>query len=209
MPENVTGIPAPLNASSLPAGLTEPLRRTPAAVSLFDPQPEIRIATPKDQKFIDSLALKYARNVGFLPRPALDWYIEAGCVRLVLENGLPAGYFLSRMFLRWNAAIRPITQTAICFDAQRMHLGAALVADAEESSCQAGQMALAAHVRDGLEANAFFEALGFEKICQLDPRAARRKLINVWRKQLTPLRPTWFTSPPAVAGHTARKVIHP
>lgn len=177
----------------------------PESQQIIIPCTPIRIATTKDKAFVDDLAIRFSNAVGFIPGVALDWYISAGCVRLGLENGEPAGYILSRNYFRWNIAMRPITQAAVCMDAQRRHIGLGLLADLENDAREAGQIAVQACCREGLESNAFWQAAGFEKICLLDPQAARRRLINVWRKQITPHRPAWFAVPPPVAGYRAKK----
>lgn len=166
-----------------------------------------RIATLGDQRYIDALAKKFSNEVGFLPRTALEAYIAMGGVELALENGEPAGYILSRGYLRWNIAMRPITQAAVQFDAQRRHLGLELVARAEAHAREVGQIAIQACCREGLDANDFWQAAGFRKICRLDPRSQRNRQIIVWRKSLNDHIPPWFILPPPVHGYRARKAV--
>lgn len=166
---------------------------------------ECRIATAADKLYIDSLAKKFSNEVGFLPNVALEAYIAMGGVQLGLENGEPAGYILSRGYLRWNIALRPITQAAVQFDAQRRHLGLELVHRAENDARDVGQIAIQACCREGLDANDFWKAAGFREICRLDPRSARGRNIIVWRKPLTAHIPPWFILPPPVHGYRAKK----
>lgn len=168
---------------------------------------EIRIATNHDHLYIDALAKKFSNAVGFIPNAALEKYIELGGVQIGLENGEPAGYILSRGYLRWCIAMRPITQAAVQFDAQRRHVGLELVARAEAHAREAGQIAIQACCREGLAANDFWKAAGFREICQLNPRAARKKQIIVWRKPLSNHIPPWFVLPPPVHGYRARKSV--
>jgi N-acetylglutamate synthase-like GNAT family acetyltransferase len=165
----------------------------------------LRVATPADHTFIRSLARKFSNEIGFIPDTARDWYVDAGRVTLALENGDPAGYLLGRDSLRWNRSIRPITQAAIHFDAQRRHNGLTLVAATEAAAREAGQVVTQANCREGIDANDFWRIAGYECIARLDPANARGKMINVWRKQLTDFRPIWFESPPPVAGYLARR----
>lgn len=177
-------------------------------VQILLPQPStLRIASPQDMSFVRSLAREFSNEVGFIPQQALDWYIDAGGVNLVLENGEPAGYLLGRDQLRWNIAIRPIFQAAIHFDAQRRHHGLALVNAREDAAREAGQVALQACCREGLEANEFWRLAGFEEICRLDPSNSRGKNVVCWRKQITEHRPAWFTVPPPVSGYRKRTSV--
>lgn len=173
---------------------------------LFEPARQLLIAGAGHSRFIADLQRKHANEIGFLPHQATAWYIEAGCVRIAIENGEPAGMLLGREKFRWQPAMRGIFQAAICFDAQRRHHGLALVEATAEDAREAGQMALQACCREGLEANEFWRIAGFQEICRLDPSAARRRQIIVWRKPLhDTYRPAWFSVPPPVAGHKARK----
>jgi hypothetical protein len=169
--------------------------------------PTIRIATPREKLFILDLARKFSNQLGFIPAVALDWYLDNALITEVMENDTPAGYLLGRPSLRWNRAIRPITQAAVCFDAQRRHLGLALIAHAQVQALAAGQIAIQANCREGIDANEFWLAAGFQLICKLDPNNARGKAVNCWRKLLGTTRPAWFDLPPQYAGHRARKVV--
>lgn len=173
----------------------------------FQPQltSEIRQATEADRLFVDSLQKKFSKQLGFIPDAALDWYLSAGRILLTLENEEPAGYVLGREYLRWNFSIRPITQAAVCFDAQRRHIGLALVNRTEADARRVGQVALQACCAEGLDANEFWKAAGFVEICRLKPDNARKRQIIVWRKLLIAWEPTWFRAPPPVHGTRARK----
>lgn len=172
---------------------------------LFIPSKSIVIADADDLQFILHLQRKHSNALGFLPTPAIDWYINNSRVLLGRENDTEAGYLLGRTHLRWNHGIRPITQAAVAMDAMRRHLGLAMLQRTETAAREAGQLALQASCREGLDANEFWKAAGFEEICRLQPHNARRKLMIVWRKQITPVRPDWFNVPPPVAGWKAKR----
>lgn len=104
--------------------------------------------------------------------------------------------------------MRPITQAAIAFDAQRRHNGLALIASEAAAAREAGQVALQAMCRSDLDANDFWNAAGFEKIGEYDPKNARKKTMICWRRRLITAVPTWYHQLPPVAGHKARKVTH-
>lgn len=164
--------------------------------ALLLPSKEVRPATPADLSFILQLQKRFSNELGFLPKIALEWYLENHRVLLATENDEPAGYVLGRDLLRWNPAIRPITQAAIQFDAQRRGAGLALVRRTEDEGREAGQVATQACCREGIDANDFWQLAGYEKICQLTPQTKRNQPMNIWRKQLTIFRPEWFTLPP-------------
>jgi hypothetical protein len=166
---------------------------------------QVVLATAADLPFIVQLQRYHSNAVGHLPTPALAWYLDAGRVYLTLENDEPAGYILGRDSLRWCRACRPITQAAIDFQAQRQHLGLALVTQAARDAIEAGQVALQAMCRDDLDANHFWKAAGFRLIGTYDPANARQKTVNCWRLPLMNFRPTWFNVMPPVAGWKARR----
>jgi N-acetylglutamate synthase-like GNAT family acetyltransferase len=167
---------------------------------------QIRLATHKDLRFVEHLQKRFTNQIGFIPRAAVENLIDWRLCTIALENGAPAGMLLGRDRLRWNIAIRPITQAAIDFDAQRRHNGLALVSEVQNAARSAGQLALQCCCREGLEANEFWRAAGFEEVCRLDPQSARGRKVICWRKLVLPhVRPAWFLIPPPVSGHKARK----
>lgn len=168
---------------------------------------EIRRATPADQHFIEHLARVHTNALGFIPRVGLEAYIERGHVELATENGQPAGYLLGRPSFRWQPLMCPITQAAICYDAQRRHHGLSLVDERAAAALSRRQLALQAICREGLDANTFWKEAGFEEIGRLHPWTARNRDLIVWRKLLTHTRPAWFDFMPPVAGHKARRTI--
>lgn len=166
---------------------------------------QIRTATLKDLKFVDDLQKKHAKCVSFLPAVALEKYITQGKVKLASENGDPCGYFLGNERLTYEPRIRPIFQTAIAFDAQRRAHGMALVELAGRSALDNGQMVLQANCREGLEANEFWLAAGFQPIAKIYHFASRGRWLICWRKALTPSEPRWMRRlPPIAGGHAMR-----
>lgn len=161
---------------------------------------EIRTATPADLNFVLHLARQFSNNVGFIPRSAIDEYLDRQAITIAFENGQPAGYLLGNPRLKWQPALRPISQAAIAYDAQRRRHGYALIAKLETEARAAGQAGLQAICRTDLEANLFWQAAGFVKICHLRPDTARKRDLIVWRKPLIKKLPLWFAQPPKRAG---------
>jgi N-acetylglutamate synthase-like GNAT family acetyltransferase len=161
----------------------------------------IRIATTDDLTYINSLMRKHAGAVGFMPFAGLEWLIQRQLIKIALENGEPAGYLLGRKQYRWAPLMRPITQAAIQYDAQRRHLGSALVKLIEADARAAGQIALQCCCAADLDANQFWSAEGFKPICWLTPDNARKRPVICWRKPLASRLPLWFAQPPPRSGH--------
>lgn len=170
---------------------------------------QLRIAGPGDLQYVIALSKKFTNEIGFLPRAALDWYLQNSRITFALENGEPCGFILGRKSLRWNRSLRPITQAAIQFDAQRRSHGLAVVQHTADMALLAGQQALQAMCRDGLDSNEFWQIAGFIKIGSYLPGNARAKQINCWRKPLQHNRPAWFEVMPPVAGWKGKRVNEP
>lgn len=178
----------------------------PSPQPVFVPAPgQIRTATAADLKFVDSLQRKFANCVGFLPKVAIENLTEAGHVRLAMQNGDGAGYILSRPRLRWQPAMRSITQACVAMDAQRRSHGLALLATIEAESRRNGLLAIQACCAVGLDSNEFWRAAGFLPIVHMRPANVRGREIICWRKPLSNMLPPWFAMPPELAGHRAKR----
>lgn len=179
----------------------------------FVPFPElgrnapIVLATPADLSFVTGLQKKYSGALGFLPHAALEWYINAGRVTLARENTEHAGYLLGRAAFRWQPLMRPITQAAVCMDAQRRQLGLRLVARVVEQATAAHQVAVQAMCAADLDSVAFWRAAGFHEIGRYSPVNARNRQMICFRRSLVPAVPQWFNAMPPIAGWKGRKVI--
>jgi N-acetylglutamate synthase-like GNAT family acetyltransferase len=166
----------------------------------------IRLAEAQDALFVRHLQKIHSNAIGFISNEATAWYIDNARCRIALENEEPAGMLLGRAAFRWNVALRPITQAAVDFSAQRRHIGLQLVEAEAIDAREAGQVALQACCREGLEANAFWQAAGFVEVCRLQPSSSRGRVVICWRKSLLPLfTPAWFLIPPPVSGYRAKR----
>lgn len=166
-----------------------------------------RVATLNDLPFVMHLQRKFSNQVGFLPKVAIETYIQLGCVMIATENEDNAGYILGRPSLRWNRQISPITQACVAMDARRRSLGLAMLLQRETVCLLRKQTAIQAMCREGLEANEFWRAAGFTEISRTDPSNARQKLIICWRRILTDNPGPELLQPPPYAGPRARKTI--
>lgn len=183
-------------------------KRTLAKQALQAAQPTpIRPATLADLRFVTHVQKRFTDQLGFLPTPALEWYLANNGVTIANENDTAAGYLLGRPRLRWQPLMRPIYQAAVLMDAQRRHHGLQLLAVVEAAAIAAGQIALQANCAAGLDANEFWAAAGFKPIAHLTPANVRGRDVICWRKPLTRSIPPWFVQLPDRAGHHAAKPV--
>jgi N-acetylglutamate synthase-like GNAT family acetyltransferase len=199
---NPTILPPASGESPVPRGTSAGPETSPPGRAI---SPTIRRARPQDLKFLSHLQKKYSNELGFLPTAALQWYVEQQRVGVVLENNEPAGYVLGRTHYKYQPLMRPITQTAIAFDARRRHLGMALIQRVEQHARDERQMAMQAICAENLDANDFWLALGFEHVTTFGGQNTRGRALHVWRKCVTKTRPDWFTTPPPDPGQRRRK----
>lgn len=186
---------------------------SPPAIEFSRPAPpdgrsNVRIATPADLSFVKHLQKRFSNQLGFLPTAAIEWYLSAGRVTLVLENQEPAGYLLGRRRLRCLPAVVPITQAAVCFDAQRRAHGVELVNAAAAAAAADGRTMLQAWCRSDLEANDFWAAVGFTAIALRRPPTSRGLPLILWRRPLSTAAFPSLLHLPTAAGHQARRTSH-
>lgn len=166
-----------------------------------NPENKIRLATLADLSYVTSLAKTFSNQIGFIPKCGIEQYLEKSAVLLATENDSPAGFLVGNPALIWQPLLRPISQAAIQFDAQRHSHGRQLVELVADLARSAGQIGIQANCREDLDANAFWHAAGFIKICYMQPRNARQKTVICWRKPLVKKLPLWFAAPPKRAGY--------
>lgn len=163
-------------------------------------------ATPADLAFVLALQKKHSGSLGFLPTAALSWYIENKRVTLARENTEHAGYLLGRSHFRWQPLMRPITQAAVCMDAQRRKLGLRLVDQVVEQATLAGQYAVQAMCAADLDSVEFWKAAGFREIGRYSPDNKRNRAMICFRRPLTQASPAWFNVMPPLAGWKGKRL---
>lgn len=170
-------------------------------------QSHIRTATATDLNYVVHLQKKYTDQLGFLPTAALDAWINRNCVKIIEENGHPAGYILARHRLNSARWCRPLTQVAVAMDAQRRHNGLELLRSVATDAY--GQLfeALQCWVAADIEAVQFFTAAGFVQIGERRPQNARQRPLLLFRYSLQPNQPADFYKLPAIAGARPRRLI--
>jgi N-acetylglutamate synthase-like GNAT family acetyltransferase len=170
--------------------------------------PSIRPATLADLPYVLNLQKRYTNEVGFLPTAAISAWIERGGVQLVLENNDPAGYVIARPRLNTARWCRPLSQVAVAMDAQRRHLGLALVRHVEQLAYGDLLEATQCWVADDIEAGDFFRAAGFVPIATRTPQNRRQRSLTLMRHALQSSTPADFFTIPPIAGCRPRRILN-
>ncbi len=130
--------------------------------------------------FVDGLQKKNAEALSFYPKQVFEREAGKGRLFLGLLNGEPCGY----LYVGASGKDVKCHQVCIQYDARRRLYGAAIVAVMEHyaEECKASSITL----RCGfdLDANQFWESLGYQCIAHQAGGVRRMRTINVWRKQL-------------------------
>lgn len=138
----------------------------------------VALARSQDLAYVVHLQKKFGQAIGFLPRAALSEKIELQRIWIARENGQPAGY------LHHGTLATPevrIFQAAIQYDARRRRLAAGLVEHFVCRAQAAGAYGVSLRCLAHLDANEFWEAVGFRRIAS-EPGAKGR--LNVWTRDL-------------------------
>lgn len=153
----------------------------------IQPKRTLTLATPQDLAYVVHLQRLWSNQVGFLPRSALDRYIDSHQTLLVKENGQHAGY------LNWTVArngLLRFIQVAIDPPLLRTALGTKLVQHTEDAARRNNCSLIRFQCRTDLFANHAWSALGFRPTALYQRPTARRKPCIEWTKLL--IDPTHF-----------------
>jgi N-acetylglutamate synthase-like GNAT family acetyltransferase len=164
----------------------------------------VTIATAADLSFVLDLQRRFANALGFLPRQAVEEYVRRGRIFIAQDNNQEAGFVLSAQRLRCAPHVQPITQTAIAFDAQRRHLGRSLIDHLAAEALNGGRSMLQAWCRANLEANHFWQSLGFTAVGVRRPLTVRKQPLILWRLPLNDHGRRMLPLLPTAAGYRAR-----
>jgi ribosomal protein S18 acetylase RimI-like enzyme len=202
-----TNTATPTQAPLPPAAeITLQIAETPPPavhLSITADRPAVRIASTADMSFVLSLQRRFSNELGFLPSAAIDWYISHGRVTLSDVNDQDAGYLLGRAALRSQPWTRPLTQTAVCMDAQRRDTGRSLVEQAAVDATAAGQHLLQAWCRIDIPAMAFWRSIGFSAVAIRRPPTTRGHPLILYRRPLTDHGRRLILLLPTAAGYRA------
>lgn len=142
---------------------------------------DVQPAQLSDLTFIDDLQRKNAEELSFYPTCVFEREIDNQRIILARVNGEPAGYI-------YHGALGPISkihQACIHYDLRGQLYGAALVRFFRSLAEAAGVMSITLRCGSDIDANGFWQAMGF--VCQsVTPGGIRRmRDINEWRLDIT------------------------
>lgn len=140
-------------------------------------------------RYCSQLEWKHAPEVGYLAKPALEKYALRGQLLPAYENGDLCGYILfndtpGQRFRTTYPAIARIHQAVIQYDARRILHGTQLVQQAITRAARNGFRYIDCYVTDGIPANAFWAALGFQLVGTRPGGRKRKRTLNHWIRQL-------------------------
>jgi GNAT superfamily N-acetyltransferase len=130
--------------------------------------------------FIDSLQKKNSEQLSFYPKQVFEREKENGRLFLGLLNGEPCGY----IYVGAAGGDVKCHQVCIEYDARRKLYGAMLVTALEQYAIDTYSNSITLRCGFDLEANHFWESLGYQCIKVVDGGIRRNRKINVWRKYL-------------------------
>ena len=132
--------------------------------------------------YVDGLQKKNAEALSFYPLQVFERESEKGRVYLALLNGEPCGY-IYRGALKGDVRCH---QVCIQYDARRRLYGAQIVACLEQDAIDAKCNGITLRCGFDLDANEFWESLGYKCVNIQKGGVRRMRQINVWRKPLQP-----------------------
>lgn len=136
----------------------------------------IRRARLEDIAYVMALQRANRESVGGLPQPAIEDRLLRGTLALGTINGDPSGYLM----YDYRDGLLRIPQACIQYDARRRTYGEALFAWvlAQYPTIAEARIRCAAD----LEANLFWQSMGFDCVSVVQGGSRRGRLINVWRR---------------------------
>lgn len=143
-------------------------------------EPTVRTAGAGDIRYIDALQRKNTEAVSFFPISAFEREVAKGRLLIAEVSGEPAGYVFHGPF----GPMLRIHQACIQYDLRGQLFGAALVRYLIDTAERCGSMSIVLRCGSDIEANFFWQAMGFH--CEaVQPGGARRSRdINCWRYDL-------------------------
>ena len=151
----------------------------------------VRAASLSDLAFIDDLRASEWYQVGFIPRSRYESEIQGhsgGSVLVVEEAGEPCGF----LYATHGPMLTNVTQIAVCADIRRVEKGQALIARLHDIADRRGKVGLRCRVACDIEANEFWQALGFKRVGESmgsflgKPSGPKSRLLAVYERLSVP-----------------------
>ena len=134
-------------------------------------------------QYVDSLQRKNAEALSFYPMAVFEREAANGRLLLGLLNDEPCGYIYVGSA---KDGVMRCHQVCIQYDARRRLYGAQLVVAMEAEAAVRGAWSTRLRCGFDLEANAFWQSLGYKCIRHDQGGVRRMRTINVWEKPLSP-----------------------
>src|SRR5688572_4039731 len=156
----------------------------------------IRLATLADLPFLDCLQKQHHKSLGFFPRAQMQGYVENQWV-LIAEDAAtrqPLGYCASRDRYLKRDELGVIYQLCVAAGHQRGLIGATLVREVFERSAYGCKLYCCWCAQD-LDANYFWESLGFVPIAFRGGSGKKRRVHIFWQRRIREgdtTTPWWF-----------------
>jgi hypothetical protein len=155
-----------------------------------------RIATADDLSFLDGLQKQHSKQLGFFPRAQMEGYVENQWV-LIAEDAAtkqPVGYCASRDRYLKRDELGVIYQMCVAPGHQRGLIGATLVREVFARAAYGCRLFCCWCAQD-LDANCFWESLGFVPIAFRGGSGKKRRVHIFWQRRIREndvTTPWWF-----------------
>jgi hypothetical protein len=138
---------------------------------------------PRLVEYVDGLQRKNAEALSFYPKSCFEREQKQNRLVLGILNGEPCGYIYHGAL---GVSVK-IHQVCIQFDVRRKLYGAYLVGEVERKALEKGCSLITLRCGFDLEANQFWQELGYGCIGVVDGGIRRQRKINIWQKALSTL----------------------
>src|SRR5688572_6192832 len=143
----------------------------------------IRVATLADLPVLDALQKPHVKALGYFPTQQFEGYIKMGGVLVAEAGGAAVGYVISRDRYLKRDELGVIYQLCVAPGAQRKLVGATLVKEVFARSAYGCRLYCCWCAQD-LEANRFWESLGFVPIAFRAGSRGKRRVHIFWQKRI-------------------------
>lgn len=145
---------------------------------------------PNLLQYVDALQKKNAESLSFYPKQVFEREQKNGRLYLGLLNGEPCGY----IYVGAAGGDVKCHQVCIQYDARRKLYGAMLVLAMENYANASFSNSVTLRCGFELDANKFWEEMGYKCVAVKNGGVRRMRRINVWRKYLKPqmFEPVWI-----------------
>jgi hypothetical protein len=144
-----------------------------------------RIAEMRDLPFLDALQKKHSRQLGFFPRAQMEGYVRSEWVLIAEDSATrqPLGYCASRDRYLKRDELGVIYQLCVSPAHQRGLIGATLIKSVFERAAYGCRLFCCWCAQD-LEANYFWESLGFVPIAFRAGSTGKRRVHIFWQRRV-------------------------